>query len=364
MLCVFVFISHAHADFDSGAKGKGKTDKIGKLKFKGKVEMEYVSTEDSANTNEPNAYVGLDKIRLEPEVQVSESVRFEADVDFDETSVKVDEFYFEFSDLPLGGTLVVGKEDRFFRVDRITERHPLVANAFARDEEIGLHWRSDLGSLDVYGMITQGLELNNNGSGEDDSYDILHDNTLTSAYGGNVHFAVGAGQTLKFSDSSKFKFLVFAYVGKLSAADITFLQTNFAGSGYTSNEDVKLRLGTNLNLDLGPLGLDGQFIWGKDGDFKRAGAFLQANYRFWKKSKTESFRSLRAILRWGFLNPSITPDPTEPMSWDRSEITVAAILGLVQDLDLKAEYTIESESGTGVTEVSNNELVIQLNYEF
>ena len=72
---------------------------------------------------------------------------------------------------------------------------------------------------------------------------------------------------------------------------------------------------------------------------------------------------LEPIVRYGEFNVSdIAPNPDEPVTWDRKMLLIGLLTGLTEGTLLKVEYYILDET-TGLGEVKNNQLLINLNIE-
>ncbi|MFT5206861.1 MAG: hypothetical protein ACI9CF_000602 [Candidatus Omnitrophota bacterium] len=335
------------------------------IELGGEVEIEIVDTEDDVATGEPEQHMQIDKVRLELEVQINEDMRFEADIDFADGGVDLDEYYFIFQNLPLNSTLQVGLDDRFFKGPRGTERYPLAANAFWRDEELGLLWEAEVNDVYIAFSLSQGLELDTRDIGEDDStgdaYALIHDDSRGAAYNGFHEFSGGLGYEFDLGEAGQLEILAWGLISKLSNADKAFLTTSL--NNYSSTDDDQTRIGLNFEYSIGSLGLAGQFIDARDGDFDRYAWYLQPTFDFTLPVDWKYGTEQQLLFRYGQLMIDNDATFNLPGTWDREEYTFALITQIAENMKLKTEYTIAEEE-TGARDINNNELMLQLEYQF
>ncbi len=341
-------------------------DLFHKIEWHGEIEWEFVDTGKDVSTGEAEPHFQLDKIRLEPEIQITENIRFEADLDFAESEVDPDEFYFIFKNLlPFNTTLQIGKDDRFFKANHLTERYPLIANAFWRDEEVGFLLESEFETFYTALAWGQGTELDLRPTGEDDSvsdaYSVLHDDHRKSAWNGIKQVSAGIGIKKELDDLGEIDVLVFGLYDHLSAADIAVLKANLNSYGVETHDQY--RAGVNLEYERENFHFFGQFIDAKDGQLERYAWFVQPSYKFELPFGWKYINDHRLLFRYGALVVDSPKTFDKPVSWDREEFTFAVITDIVENFKLKTEYTIEKET-TGAGDIDNNEFVMQLEYEF
>ncbi|MBU0649524.1 YbaB/EbfC family nucleoid-associated protein, partial [Patescibacteria group bacterium] len=329
------------------------------FKLGGEAAMFFTDIQKDGSTNEPEPHFGLDKICLLPAIQITEDISVEAALDIEEGGANLDELYFIFENMPLDSSLTVGKDDRFFKTKRFTERYPFAGTAFWRDEEIGILWETESDPFYTALSWSQGLELNTGNFNQDGSYDIMQDDGKNSNHGGIRQVSAGLGFAKELGESAKIDILGWGLYSKLSSADITFLKSNL--TAYTSNDDNQQRLGANLTYEIGNFNIVTQYIDAEDGKLDRKAWFIQPSCKVelpvdWKYCKDNRF-----LVRYGELKVDNTESTGSTCTWDRTELTLAILTDIANSLVLKTEYTIDDEE-TGAGDVNNNELLIWLEY--
>ncbi|MFH1783234.1 MAG: hypothetical protein ABH848_06425 [Candidatus Omnitrophota bacterium] len=335
-----------------------------KFELGGEIEIEFVDTQKDTSTGEAEPHFQLDKIRLEPELQITEDIRFEADIDFDEDTADIDECYFMFQNLPSNSSLQIGKDDRFFKAEKYTERSPLAGTAFWKDEEWSLLLETEHEPFYAAFAWSQGLELDLKEVGEDDSsdvYEMIQDDTRKSSYNGIREVSLGLGLKKELGDFGEIDILGWGLYNQLSSADISFLKSNL--NSYTSDDDDQYRAGINLEYELGDFSLVAQYIDAQDGKLDRETWFIQPSCKVELPFGWKYCNGHRLLARYGRLDVDNAKSFSTPAAWDREELTLAVITDIAENFKLKSEYTINEED-TGNGEVDNNELVMQLEYEF
>jgi len=327
----------------------------------GELELEFINTQDDAFISEPEPHFQLDKFVLLPKVHLSDNATLEAELEFTQSSVKVVVGTLTFSDLPLDSELKIGLDCRFIAPSRKTEGYPLNGNAFWRDEELGLTWSTKREPF--YGIlsVSQGLELDSRGVGEDNSYRMLHDNVLVGSYGGVKEVGVGLGFAQELGRLGAVDVLGFGFFNELSDADVAFLKANL--SGYTSNDDEQHRAGLNLDYDLGNFNFFTQYIAARDGDLSRYGWYVQPSYKVTLPVKWKYFKTHDFLVRYGRYDVDAPKSFGLPATWDREELMFAVISEVMKNVKLKTEYSINDEK-TGSGAARNDELLMQLEVRF
>ncbi len=335
--------------------------KKGQFEIGGELEMEFVDTQNDAAVSEPEPHFQLDKFVLSPKVKIADDVTLYGEIDMNQSSTAVSEVWLKFSELPLQSELKFGLDDRFIEMDRKTESYPLAGNAFWRDEEIGVTWST--GTKPFYTVLTvsQGEELDTKQVGEDNSYVMLHDNTLTSGYGGIKEVGLGVGHKSELGRIGNLNLLGFGYLDQLSDADIAYLKSNL--SSYDSNKDDQWRAGINLDYRKDDFTFISQYIDAKDGDLDRSVWFVQPSYHFVLPFEWKYGRGQEILVRYGQYRLDTSRSFGKPATWDRDELTFALITDVVKNIKVKTEYSIYGEE-TGDGSVNNNELLMQLEVRF
>lgn len=147
--------------------------------------------------------------------------------------------------------------------------------------------------------------------------------------------------------------LGFYYFSELSNDDVAFLQ---GISGYGSSiDDTNDILGVSLDYKYKAFSLFGQYIRGQDGRLDRHGWYIQPSYQF-KFPERKRLNTLEVLLRYGGLDVDIARDPTDSLTWDRNQTTLAVIIDIIKNTKLKLEYYINDEH-TGGKRIDNNEFL-------
>lgn len=333
-----------------------------KFELGGELEFEFVDTEDDVSISESDPHFQIDTFYLYPKVTFTDNLILKGEIAIKSGSTYLEEMYGTFSNLPGNSWLEAGLNDMFIaNIDRKTEAEILIETAFYRDDDMGvtlggepldwLYWRAS---------ATNGLDLSQTGPGEDGSYNIIHDDRNVS--NANKRLMLGAGIGLKpdLGDIGKIDILPFYYTGKLSSADVTFLQ---AITGYgTSTDDDKIRYGANARYDIGNFTLIGQYIKGEDGTLDRDGWFIQPSYKINIPGR-DKFNGYELVYRYNDLDVDLANTTGDTLTWDREQHIVGLITDVYKNVKLKTEYFINEED-TGGGDIDNNEFLTQLEIKF
>ena len=301
-----------------------------------------------------------------------------------------------------GAYLKIGKFPHFERQDdRHLETYGLVSTAFNRMEDIGLEvgWR--LGRH-FYGRLsaTQGNPLffrdptalaGDNGTPdiltEGDSrrgsgLAILYDFETESFDLGDRDPELGVGLGARFGDVSGARaadFLVWGYRRDLDASadihgsfyggDLDILRGPLDGFEFPISGDEKREYGANLWLYLGGFSLFAQYVDQEVAGLPRTGTELELAWEFelplrWSVGGRALFPSIAPAVRWSELDndfglPPMGVTPSPSFAWDWEKIDLGVRIGILDILDLTAEYTINEFIRAGET-IDNNETLVTL----
>jgi len=327
----------------------------------GELELEYVDTASDGKT--PSGHFQVDKFTIIPLVKIDEDISFGSLLLFKSTSTRVDEYYIKFKNLAYKSEFKIGNDDRITNEwpKRRTEAFALIDSAFARDDETGITWSRDR-KEDVFWSITlsNGYKLGESAAAEDKSFKFLHDDRQTTDANQNKALGLGLGWNFKPAKSHKTGLMVYAYSAKLSNDDITTLQ---AIPGYDlTNDDTSYRYGLALNGKTGRWNYGAKNIIARDGVLERDGWYVQAGHSF-KLNHNAYLQSIEPFIRYGEMNVDLPDVFSSPLTWDRSMMTLAVILGIKKNFKIKIEYYINDEE-TGALPVENNEFVTQFEAKF
>ncbi|MBN1441552.1 MAG: hypothetical protein JXA90_02535 [Planctomycetes bacterium] len=133
------------------------------LRFGGQLEILLIDAEDDlfaplgadGGTEEPDPHIEIQRLRLEPELELNRWINVVAQLDFEPTEgdTLLKEVYIRYDLEPedwwwFASRLQLGLDDRFIRPSRRTKGYPLIGNAFWRDESIAFTWALTFGDKD------------------------------------------------------------------------------------------------------------------------------------------------------------------------------------------------------------------------
>ncbi|MDD3627264.1 MAG: hypothetical protein PHV06_08100 [bacterium] len=326
----------------------------------GELEYEYVDTEYDTGIDNPYGHFQLDKFTLCPKIKLSENISLTGLFLFNSATAYCSEAYVIFSGLPLfNSKLKIGLDDRFIDIypSIKTEGYSLIDTSFSLDDDLGITWYGNYKSFIWYLSVSNGLELSAKSPNEDNSYYLFHDNKPVREKNENKEAGLGLGINNKFNEFSSLCILGFFFDGKLNEDEQNFLlgidgdlvTDDFRSSFYGGSIEYKIRKFT----------LAGKYISGNDAELERSGWFAQ----MYVDLKVSPKSTVTPLVMYGALTNNLEPDPGEPLTWDRDNITVALLTTFIPGLILKTEYYINGED-TGDVDVDNDELLIQLEIKF
>jgi len=337
-----------------------------RMELHGSFELEYVDSEFNDSVEEKEAFALVDDIVLEFEFHATEDIDINLKLQFNEDSnVVADEYYFEFNNLPFNSEIKLGKDDRIYKPDRLTNRYPLAGNAFYKDELVGFFYETE--HYPFYGRFswTQGLELDDKSVGEDDNSDnfnLIQDDTRKSKFNGFNEYTIALGYKEDFGDFGAVDVLGFALTDELSPDDVSFLQG--AINDYDSADARgKVRYGGSLDYTWNDYRLRGFYVEAFDGTLKRVAYYVEPSIEFevpfewWTIGKKN-----RLLVRYDIYKvKDVRKTFAAPTTWDRLAVTMGLRTDFLENLYLLSEYTIDGEN-TNEGGVNNNQLVFQLRY--
>ncbi|MDP7421123.1 MAG: hypothetical protein QGH40_04555 [bacterium] len=344
-----------------------------RFKLKGEIEVELVDANggigaDKAGVQrvgEPNPHLQLDKLVLQPEVQVSDSLDLSAQIYVTEDKAYLNEFHVKLHGFTMLGSnpwLDVGLYERWPKdtYSRKSEGYSLPGTAFFLDDAMTVSIGSEFGP--VYWTVSagSGYELALHEVAEDGGIDqmIIHDDHATSGMNEETEYGINIG--LAYSGLDVYGFY---YRDRLSSADITNLKSWL--SGYTSGLDDKSRVGVGANYEFAGWKLSTVFVKAEDGACDRTGLAVE----FSKHLAIDGhrwFTGLRPLVGFSTLDidDNYDRDPDKPASWDREKTIVGVIFDLTENTSLKTEYAFNKEWTGGSREITNDEACLQLEVKF
>jgi hypothetical protein len=336
------------------------------LELGGEIQLEYRDTQKETEsradmTEYPYGQFQIDHVRLSPRVRFTDDLILEADFDAgQQAEADLQEAYLLWRNLPLNSEFTIGQQKKFIRPQRRTEFYPLAGIAFWRDRDLGVTWHSQFDPFYTYVSLMNGLRLNDQEIGEDESFPIVSDDLDYGDANENKEVGLGLGWAGKSKDWGTLDFMLFGMWGKLSTDDERFLH-RLPGYGLLEDDDDRNRYGANLGYDLAGWNLFSQYITSEDGGLDRDAWYVQTSYKF--KPKLKYLQSVEPLARYGELSLDLDPFPTNSMLWDREQWTLALIFGVIDDVYVRTEYTFNDEN-TGDGDIRNDEALIQLEMRF
>lgn len=340
-----------------------------KFRLGGRVQFEYFDSENesllpSARTEHPGGSFHTDELAIYLDADFKNNIRLHTRYDIDGEDEGLVEAYVDFEELPLNSELRVGLQDRFFRPGRYTEAYPLTGIAFWRGRVLGATWKTQYDPFYTYLSVTNGTALDDRRLGEDDSAEMISDNDTEYDMNGDKEVSLGIGLDLDFDQYGRLDLMGFGLSGELSEDDVTFLQTDAPGYGFSTDNDKELA-GVNLDYKIDEWDFFAQAIGGRDGEMERFSWYTELSYKF----DIEGMRylnSIRPLVRYSELDANLTPQAymrNGSLTWDREQWLFAVIAELVDNVSFRAEYALNEED-TGGPDINNNELLFQLEVRF
>jgi hypothetical protein len=282
----------------------------------------------------------------------------------------------------VGGYLLVGKFPAFERQDdRHLESYGLVATAFNRFPDIGVELGLDLGrNVYLRASATQGNPVffrdpnalaGDNGTPDRDpgrganpqpdlasGFPILYDAKAQDLdFDGDFELGVGLG--LRFGEpggTRELNLLAWARErdladrvpldGTFYGGDLDLLDGPFTGASLPISGRRKREVGANLWLYLGGFSFFGQYVDQEIAGMDRRGWEGEVAWRFELPlvravGGRQLFPSLQPALRYSRLEPEFVgggPFPAPSVRWPWTKIDYGLRLGIVEGIDLTAEY--------------------------
>lgn len=343
---------------------KGETFSLG-----GRLQTEFFKRESdnrfqSAIQDNDGGTFHIDEVRIYLDADFKNKISFHSAFDVQDNGAGLVEAYLQAKELPLNSTLKLGMQDRFFRPSRYTESFPLTGIAFWRSRDLGATVKSTYEPVSVYFSILNGVELDSQEIGEDNSAFILGDNDSGIDLNSNKELSGGLGFEHDFDEFGKIEIIGFGVVGELSNDDVFFLQSNIPGYGFP-NDNTKYFAGVNVDYAINEWDLFAQYIAGEDGKIDRSSWYTELSYKF----DIDGFRylnSIRPLVRYSVLDVGLAPQPfvrNGSLVWDRRQWMFGFLSEIVDHVNFRFEYMLNEED-TGGPSVNNDEFLFQLEMEF
>ncbi len=315
----------------------------------------------------------LDKFTIEVDARFSEHVSLVAQGRFEADEAWVKTAYAELDNLPCGQRLRFGLDGRIFKPTRRTESYPLVGSAFWRTHDFGISYRIKVPDGDSHAYmkaaVANGLTLDSRKPGEQEQYYLVSDKKpdALASLGENEEYSLALGARCAGGKKQWLDVSLFGLVSRLDDSDAAFLNLHInpvdPKLGTAERGDSKWRRGGALSARCADFFFQGMYILARDSDLFREGYYVQPSYRL--PLRRGWLRSVEVLLRAGHLRMQMDKSTAQPMSWDRDELTIGALLEIRKGVTVKMEYTAYDEDpGKGEKQVKNNEFLFQLEFKF
>lgn len=343
-----------------------------KLQVRFELELEWLwAQRDMADSTQRGQ---LDKFTMDVDAEFDEHISLFAQGRFEAEEAWVKTAYCQIDSLPLGQRLRFGLDERIFKSARRTESYPLIGTVFWRTHDFGLSYRIRIpDSKDTHCYLrlaaANGLSLDSREPGEQEQYYLMCDRKASSvsSLGENEEYSASIGFQLDRGGGTWLDVSIFGVVSRLDDSDAAFLNLHInpvdPALGDAKRGDSKWRRGTTVSARWRALRFQGMYIKSRDADLYREGFYAQCSYCL--ESKLELLKSAELLVRTGHILLDMNKSIAQPMSWNRTELTFAALLEVRKGVVAKLEYTIHGEDpGPGVKQVKNNEFVFQVELNF
>jgi hypothetical protein len=316
----------------------------------------------------------LDKFTIDVDAEFDEHISVVAQGRFEAEEAWVKTTYCQVDGLPFGQRLRFGLDERIFKPVRRTESYPLIGTAFWRTHDFGLSYRirvPDSNDTHCYLKLAaaNGLSLDSREPGEQEQYYLVCDRkaSAVSGSGENEEYSACVGFRLDGGGGQWLDVSLFGLVSRLDDGDAAFLNLHInpvdPALGEAKRGDSKWRRGAAVSARWLALRFQGMYVKARDADLFREGFYAQCSYCI--DTKLEWLKSAELLVRTGHILLDMKKSIAQPMSWDRRELTFAALLEVRKGVVAKLEYTIHGEDpGPGVKQVRNNEFVFQVELSF
>lgn len=387
-----------------GEKLGFRPDRAEWLEFGGEARMDIIVPEKA------DSYIEMDRVEIDLKAIITAGVYTKGTVRFlhekgeKEADVDLPMWYTRFSHG--AHWLRAGLTDRFIEPgemdegSRKTAGYPLSGNLFWRDEQYNV----TLGGMFLFlgGDIRYrlsagtGLALDDRRPGDhkfdyedeinieervgiiDDTIGIIDDTTWEGIRDELFHdedhgqhgdeFAIGLGYRRHFYPEASLDLVGFAIRSRVRPE---------VGDDEPAGEDLigwpddkQQRIGgrivfaAEMPVALGeaePLFM-AEYIVAKDGKLNRNSWYVQASYELSFARPLIAGRFLTEIeplIRYGQYVVDVEKDFYDPLTWDRTQLTGALLIDIVDNVSLRIEYDMNTET-TGGDEILNDELSVQL----
>lgn len=265
--------------------------------------------------------------------------------------------YLGIKGLPLNGMMYIGQTRNYaFGLtptggNRKTTNYGIVADMFTHDRILGLQYIGKVNVIDFSAAVYNGYAIGNRAAGEGaNKVNFLadRDSTLGTFQGRDASDNKEVAARFGVSNMGGFSAGVSGSVGRLSAADLTFVKTN-VNADYT--EKTKNRFGIDAKYNVGALLLQGEFYQGKTSEL---------SHNAWQglvlyKIPYQQDKTIDVYGRYGVVNPDIEATASS-YTWKLKQTVAGIIYYFAKNIWLQTELEFNDESPLDGIEKINNDV--------
>lgn len=268
--------------------------------------------------------------------------------------------------LPLNGMIYIGQTRNYaFGLtpsygNRKTTNYGIVSDMFTHDRILGVQYMGKVDMIDFSAAVYNGYAIGNRAAGEGvNKVNFLadRDSTLGAFQGRDASDNKEVAARFGVSNMSGFSAGVSGSVGRLSAADLTFVKTNVC-SDYTAR--TKNRFGVDAKYNAGALLLQGEFYQGKTSELSHNAWQALALYKIpYREEKT-----IDVYGRYGMVTPDIDATASS-YTWDLKQTVAGFIYYFTKSIWLQTELEFNDESPMdGIEKIDNDVYFTELFVSF
>ena len=373
----------------------------------GELEYEWRDAESDGQAEQvenSHGHFDIDKVVLVPLVTVTDDISMTGELTYAESSTIVDEWAFDWKNLPAGMVWRLGYFERFTKEKDFstlysyeTEQIPMIHKAWTEDDmqqmQLGGRHGTGVPHLDSVAWIASyGSGLNTNtdtGVGEDGGIELMHDDDRSSVDVNEHKREIGLGLNAVFSaEAANYTGEVtgWTFDSNLDLGEKTYvsgrtgysaLDRTFVSGFPTTTDDTQTRTGFRTShrfkkLGRGDLLFTYERASAEDGELERDGDLVQVSYGIPVEGGLWNgyFTRITPVVKVESYDVDIPRAFGDDDTWDHDQGVLAALLSITNGTTLKIEhYAIESKTGGAGTaaqpgEIDHDEVLVQLEVKF
>jgi hypothetical protein len=264
--------------------------------------------------------------------------------------------YIGIKGLPLNGMMYIGQTRNYAfgltptGANRKTTNYGIVADMFTHDRILGVQYLGKVDVIDFSAAVYNGYAIGNRAAGEGlNKVNFLadRDSTLGAFQGRDASDNKEIAARVGVSNLSGFSGGISSSVGRLSAADLTFMKTNVC-SDYTNK--TKNRFGVDAKYNIGAFLAQAEFYQGKTSELSHNAWQVLALYKIpYQEEKT-----IDVYARYGTVNPDIEATASS-YTWELKQTVLGAVYYFAKNIWLQTELEFNDESPmSGVEKIDND----------